>query len=85
MSDVGYPCYFGQKGRFRGLIFFVYDSPKKPTLGLLHNIGFPKADGLSIQKLHSQSIFLFVLLNFPNPVPGQPTIGTWDYHRLQLL
>ena len=39
-----------------------------------HNIGFPKADGLSIQKLHSKSIYLSMLLNFPDPVPEQPTI-----------
>ena len=43
--------------------------------------GFPKADGLSIQKLHSKSIYLSELLNFPIPVPGQPTIKKlWNSH-----
>ena len=36
-------------------------------------IGFPKAGGLSIQKLHPKSIYLSELLNFPIPVLGQPT------------
>ncbi len=40
--------------------------PLKPTLRLLHNIDFPNAGGLSIQKLHSKSIYLSVLLNFLN-------------------
>ncbi len=31
--------------------------------------------GLSIQKLHSKSIYLSELLNFPIPVPGQLTKG----------
>ncbi len=41
---------------------------------LQHDISFPIAGGLSIQKLHSKSIYLSGLLNFPNSVPGQPTI-----------
>ncbi len=40
---------------------------------LFYNISFPKAGGLSIQKLHSKSIYLSGLLNFTNPVPVQPT------------
>ncbi len=39
-----------------------------------HNIGFPKAGGLSIQKLHSKSIYSDVVLNLKNLIPGQLTI-----------
>ncbi len=46
---------------------------------------FPKADSLSIQKLHSKSIYVSRLLKFLNPVSGQPTIRnavlhSWHWH-----
>ena len=47
--------------------------PLNLTLLLLHNITFLKPDDLNIQKLHLKSIDCVVLLNFQNPVPGQPT------------
>ncbi len=51
------------------------------TSGQHFNISFPKAVGLSIQKLHSKSIYLSVLLNFPNRVPGQLTImSNWNLY-----
>ncbi len=87
MSDlgtvIGIACYFvlGQNtGRFRGSIFGENTmgcllQPLNLTLKLLHNIGFPKAGGPRIQKLHLKSIYCFGLLNFLNPIPCQATIS----------
>ncbi len=58
--------------------------PLNLTLGLLHNIIFIKAGGLSIQKLHKKSKDCVNLLNSPNPVLGQPTMTCIVYHGAQL-
>ncbi len=47
--------------------------PPNMTLGLLHNISFLKAGGLSIQKLYKKSMDWIKFSNSPNPVLGQPT------------
>ncbi len=78
-SDLGavidIPCYFRPKSR--GSIFVQNNmgclwQPLDLTTWLLHNIGFPKGGGFSIQKLHSKSVIFAVPLNFQNSTSGQP-------------
>ncbi len=65
------PPAFGKPMLWKGLNNMGYLwQPLNPTLELLLNIGFPKASGLSIQKLHSKSIYLSELLNLEIPVAG---------------
>ena len=67
-------------GRFRGSISgqnnmgFLWQALIL-TLGLLRNINFLKAGGSSIQKLQLKFMDYVMLLNYPNPVLDQPTIG----------
>ncbi len=48
----------------------------KSYMRLLHNIGFPKPGGLSIQKLHSKSIYLSGILNLLNT--GKSLFWVWQ-------
>ncbi len=56
-------------------ICFQKTNAVKQSTVLLHNIDFPKASGLCIQKLHSKSIYLSMLLISLFFGSGQPARG----------